>query len=95
MRKPSQVHIRQLRTQTSMETKPVRSNSLLGVHLVVSYVFAGRTDTSVDYVYVLIIRPDTYEKLFERKIVIIFLPINFNICFGSSKEPSKYVLVEK
>ena len=25
---------------------------------------------------------------FQRKIVNIFLPINFNICLGSSKEPS-------
>ena len=25
---------------------------------------------------------------FQRKIVNIFLPINFNICFGCSKEPS-------
>ena len=24
----------------------------------------------------------------QRKIVNIFLPINFNICFGCSKEPS-------
>ena len=60
-----------------------------------SHAFAGRTDTSIDYVYVLIIRPDTYEKLFGRKIVIFFLPINLNMCFGSSKEPSAYVLVEK
>ena len=28
------------------------------------------------------------RKLFELKIVIIFLPINLNICFGCSKEPS-------
>ena len=29
------------------------------------------------------------DKLnFERKIVNIFLPISFNICFGCSKEPS-------
>ena len=26
--------------------------------------------------------------LFERKIVVVFLPINLNICFGCSKEPS-------
>ena len=25
---------------------------------------------------------------FERKIVNIFLPTSFNICFGCSKEPS-------
>ena len=25
----------------------------------------------------------------QRTIVNIFLPINFNICFGCSKEPSK------
>ena len=28
------------------------------------------------------------SKHFTCKIVIIFLSINFNICFGSSKEPS-------
>ena len=28
------------------------------------------------------------KKKFQRKIVNIFLPINFNICFGCSKEPS-------
>ena len=28
------------------------------------------------------------NKNFQRKIVDIFLPINFNICFGCSKEPS-------
>ena len=28
------------------------------------------------------------SKLFERKIVIIFLPISLNTCFGCSKEPS-------
>ena len=28
------------------------------------------------------------RKLFERKIVIIFLLINLNMCFGCSKEPS-------
>ena len=28
-------------------------------------------------------------KIFQRKFVIIFLPINFNICFGCSKEPSQ------
>ena len=28
------------------------------------------------------------QKKFQRKIVNIFLPINFNICFGCSKEPS-------
>ena len=27
-------------------------------------------------------------KNFQRKIVNIFLPINFNLCFGCSKEPS-------
>ena len=31
---------------------------------------------------------DTVNKIFERKIVNIFLSINFNICFGCSKEPS-------
>ena len=29
------------------------------------------------------------NKNFQRKIVNIFLPINFNICFGCSKEPSQ------
>ena len=28
------------------------------------------------------------NKNFQRKIVNIFLPINFNTCFGCSKEPS-------
>ena len=28
------------------------------------------------------------REFYERKIVIIFLPINFNMCFGCSKEPS-------
>ena len=27
-------------------------------------------------------------KIFERKIVNIFLPISLNMCFGCSKEPS-------
>ena len=31
---------------------------------------------------------DQLSKLFERKIVIIFLTNNFNRCVGSSKEPS-------
>ena len=40
------------------------------------------------------------RKLFERKIVIIFLPINLNLCFRCSKEPSHlvpttYLLAEK
>ena len=41
------------------------------------------------------------KKKFERKIVNIFLPISFNICFGCSKEPShldgpfECVLVDK
>ena len=29
------------------------------------------------------------KKNTERKIVNIFLPISFNICFGCSKEPSR------
>ena len=28
-------------------------------------------------------------KYFQRKITIIFLSISFNMCFGSSKEPSQ------
>ena len=28
------------------------------------------------------------SKIFQRKIVNIFLPISFNICFGCSKDPS-------
>ena len=28
------------------------------------------------------------SKIFERKIVIIFLSISLNLCFGCSKEPS-------
>ena len=39
-------------------------------------------------------------QIVERKIVNIFLPISFNICFGCSKEPSfleptTYDMVEK
>ena len=30
------------------------------------------------------------NKIFERKIANIFLPISFNICFGCSKEPSHW-----
>ena len=29
-----------------------------------------------------------FNKKFQRKIINIFLPINLNICFGWSKEPS-------
>ena len=29
-----------------------------------------------------------FSKLFERKTVIIFIPIHLNICYGCSKEPS-------
>ena len=29
------------------------------------------------------------NKIFESKIVNIFLPISFSICFGCSKEPSQ------
>ena len=29
------------------------------------------------------------KQVFKRKSVNIFLPINFNICFGCSKEPSQ------
>ena len=32
---------------------------------------------------------DPDKKNYERKIVIIFLPINLNMCFGCSKEPSQ------
>ena len=28
------------------------------------------------------------ETIFKHKIVNIFLPVSFNICFGCSKEPS-------
>ena len=28
------------------------------------------------------------KKNFERKILVIFLPINLSICFGCAKEPS-------
>ena len=31
------------------------------------------------------------NKLFEQKIVNIFLPISFNICFGFSKEPPHWI----
>ena len=30
------------------------------------------------------------RTFYERKIVIIFLPINLNMCFGCSKEPSHW-----
>ena len=29
------------------------------------------------------------KEFFQRKIVIIFIPINLNMCFGCSKEPSQ------
>ena len=29
-----------------------------------------------------------YNKFFERRIVNIYLPISFNVCFGCSNEPS-------
>ena len=29
------------------------------------------------------------SKFIERKIIIIFLPINLNMCFGCSKEQSQ------
>ena len=38
------------------------------------------------YIEVLLIDPD--KEIYERKIVIIFLPINLNMCFWCSKEPS-------
>ena len=28
------------------------------------------------------------NKIFERRIINIFLPVSLNICFGCSKEPS-------
>ena len=30
------------------------------------------------------------KEIYKRKIVIIFLPINLNMCFGCSKETSKW-----
>ena len=30
------------------------------------------------------------NKIFQRKLVNIFIPISFNICFGCSKEPSHW-----
>ena len=42
--------------------------------------------TDIPYSKTLIIGPD--KHIFERKLVIIFLPISLNICFGCSKEPS-------
>ena len=29
------------------------------------------------------------KNFYEHKIVIFFLPINLNVCFGCSKEPSR------
>ena len=52
------------------------------LHLAVAFLLAGDNE---------LIRKlaDTKgNKNFERKIVNIFLPISFNICFGCSKEPS-------
>ena len=43
----------------------------------VSGTYVGKCITGLD------------NKNFQRKIVNIFLPINFNICFGCSKEPSQ------
>ena len=52
---------------------------------------------------ILIARPKVNKKI-QRKILNIFLPIIFSICFGCSKEPShrdssfeypQHVLVEK
>ena len=31
---------------------------------------------------------DHLNKFFEHIIVILFLPVSFNMCFGCSKEPS-------
>ena len=40
------------------------------------------------------LKPGQWEqglrKFYEHKIVIIFLPINLNMCFGCSKEPSHW-----
>ena len=44
------------------------------------------TDESVSIVIVCI---GLDKQNFERKIVNIFLPISFNLGFGSSKEPSQ------
>ena len=35
---------------------------------------------------------DEGSKLFRRKIVIIYLFISLNMCFGCSKEPSHWVI---
>ena len=32
-------------------------------------------------------------ETFERKIVIIFFPLNLNMCFGYSKEPLNEILL--
>ena len=39
--------------------------------------------------FILETNTDNMNKIFERKIVNIFLPISLNICFGCSKEPSR------
>ena len=43
---------------------------------------------SSDYLSVLSRQPIQLGKFYECKIVTIFIPINLNICFGCSKEPS-------
>ena len=42
------------------------------------YRLLAPTDTGLD------------KQKFQRKIVNFFLPMNFNICFGCSKEPFEY-----
>ena len=38
------------------------------------------------YINDTLIGPD--KEFYERMIVIIFLPMNLNMCYGCSKEPS-------
>ena len=55
------------------------------LYLKINFVFAHREDPEIThYAH----RSDQLSKIFVRKILIIFLPCNLNICFGCSKESS-------
>ena len=62
----------------------------LGLHCLPKYLFTGIQNKKGYVVNVFLVSQmmqyNNYK--FERKIVNIFLPISFNICFGCSKEPS-------
>ena len=50
--------------------------------------FTVDKETTADKVSFSILTEVQIRKFYERKIVIIFLPINFNMCFGCSKDSS-------